>query len=473
MEYVHSSNNVQYTWNIYSNESSETIKEYYLREQTVMGGSSTTTALALDKSLPRHHALVAHAFVSSAKLMVREFPKGLHVITGRVDGYHFGSSITTQRDLRDVYQKHHLIALSGMSGLLIARLFTTATPSTTALVSSLRSMKKHAQITTYYIHSALASEILIGNRYYRNIRNITSLTKPMGHPLNNYIVEDISPACVSATKRQLCELYASEIGRLNELVAQYKRGFVNLDKIQNDPEFHRLFVAFWKYSNQVMKKKIEFEKHKFSIDGGDSDDDDDDDNDHRYIRSKRVDRFNAIKYIKQFFVFSEIFDVFVLVPGLYNYDIVHLFDTKKQSFVNYVKSSRNTLIRLANDGITTAFLSFAAIEPTMVTPEMAPRVGHEYQTLTLKSCANHIPRRDPLYGALRVKHNAHIPRTATVAIYPRIKGRYDNIIVDDGIIKSIAGSEETQTRNRIQRTIQHIRKSSIRKLYLEVKQLEW
>ena len=476
MEYVHSSNNLQHTWNIYSNESSETITEYYLRQQTVMGALSTTTALALNKSLPRHHALVAHAFVSSAKLVVREFPKGLHVITGRVeDGYRFDSSRTataariTQHHLRDAYQKHNLIALSGMSGLLVARLFTTATRPTSAPVSSLRSMKKHAQITAHYIHSALASEILIGNRYYRNIRNITSLARPMGHPANNYIIEDISPACVSATKRQLCQLYASEIGRLNELVAQYKRGFVNLDKIQNDPEFHRLFAAFWRYSHQVVKKKTEFEKHVFSLDDNDNDNDDDD----RYIRSKRFDRFNAIKHIKQFFVFSEIFDVFVLVPRLYDYDIVHLFDTKNQSFVNYVKSSRNTLIRLANDGITTAFLSFAAIEPTMVTPEMAPRVGYVYQSLTLKSCANHIPRRDPLYGALRVKHSAHIPRTASVvAIYPR-RGRSDNNLADDGIIKSIAGSEESQTRNRIQRTIQHIRRSSTRKLYREVKNLKW
>jgi hypothetical protein len=101
-----------------------------------------------------------------------------------------------------------------------------------------------------------------------------------------------------------------------------------------------------------------------------------------------------------------------MVPQLYNYDIVHLFDGATQGYAKFVKTARHTLVRLSNDGLTAAFLSFAAIEPRMVTAEMAPKHGTKYVTTSLPSCANHIPSRDPLYGALRVKHRAHIPRTA-------------------------------------------------------------
>jgi hypothetical protein len=87
---------------------------------------------------------------------------------------------------------------------------------------------------------------------------------------------------------------------------------------------------------------------------------------------------------------------------------------------------KNTLIRLANDGLTSAFLSFAAIEPGMVTPELAPAHGKTHQTLTLKSCANHIPSRDPLYGALRIQHRAHIPRTADVIVDARFDHEHEH-----------------------------------------------
>jgi hypothetical protein len=48
----------------------------------------------------------------------------------------------------------------------------------------------------------------------------------------------------------------------------------------------------------------------------------------------------------------------------------------------------------------------------VVTAEMAPKHGMRYATTSLSSCANHIPSRDPLFGLLRLKHRAHIPRTA-------------------------------------------------------------
>jgi hypothetical protein len=48
----------------------------------------------------------------------------------------------------------------------------------------------------------------------------------------------------------------------------------------------------------------------------------------------------------------------------------------------------------------------------MVTAEMAPKHGTKYVTTSMPSCANHISSRDHLFGELRVKHRALIPRTA-------------------------------------------------------------
>jgi hypothetical protein len=104
--------------------------------------------------------------------------------------------------------------------------------------------------------------------------------------------------------------------------------------------------------------------------------------------------------------------VSAIVPQLYNYDIVHLFDSASQGYAKFVKTARHTLVRLSNDGLTAAFLSFAAIEPRMLTAEMAPKHGMKYLTTSMTSCANHIPSRHPLFGELRVKYREHIPRTA-------------------------------------------------------------
>jgi hypothetical protein len=79
MEHIHSSDIGSHIWNIYSKESSQTIDEYYLCQQMYLLSQPT---MKLDKALSYHHALVSRSFVSSAKLLVREFPKGLRVNTG-------------------------------------------------------------------------------------------------------------------------------------------------------------------------------------------------------------------------------------------------------------------------------------------------------------------------------------------------------------------------------------------------------
>jgi hypothetical protein len=75
-------------------------------------------------------------------------------------------------------------------------------------------------------------------------------------------------------------------------------------------------------------------------------------------------------------------------------------------------------LRLCNDGLSSALLTFAAIEPRMVTTEMVPKLGLNYLACgDVSSAANHIQSRDPVFGSLLAKHRHHIP-TAN-QLYPK------------------------------------------------------
>jgi hypothetical protein len=122
-------------------------------------------------------------------------------------------------------------------------------------------------------------------------------------------------------------------------------------------------------------------------------------------------------------------ETYAVTPLLYQYDISQIFDISYQSYSNFNKVTKETLTRLAGDGSTASFLAFSAIEPDMVTKKYAPKLGGslcDYHSLTLKSCANHIPSRHPIFGALRVKHRRHIIRTAdavnasSVRVHPNL-----------------------------------------------------
>ena len=410
-EYVKMFGDTRQVWNIKCSSAaaadvaSAAIEDYYDEEYTAL---SQVPGAPVDKARPRHHALVAAALQSSLTLTERDFPKSSTTTTTPTPT----ATTTTTAAVSSVYQKHHLVTLSAMCGLLVTRLLITghsrSSDHNTAPHHLWRPLKRHAQFTTHYIHSALASEILIGNRYYRSITRCSALTGPIGNTHQHYASADISPEFVSATKDELCAVYASEIARLTDTVQQFKRGFVNLDTIHSDPQFIRMFSLFWLYCNQVMKIQSEFEKCRLqqeAVVGGDR----------LTLFYAALDKFKERKDVKRLLIVSDVSEIPAMVPRLYDYDIVHLFDWSKQSYARYVRTVKTTLVRLANDGLTSAFLSFAAIEPRMVTPEMAPKHGMLYQTLSLKSCANHIPSRHPVYGALRVQHSAHIPRTADAA----------------------------------------------------------
>jgi hypothetical protein len=399
-EYSHSvGNNITHIWNIRSTSRSAAataIEDFYIHENMSSANPKQNPHIQINKSFPRHHALVCASLDSTRVLIARRDTGGVCRKRYTNDDAH-----TT------AYQKHHLVSMSGLAGLLIARW----TGVTGARAHTIKTAKKHAELTAKYTHSTLACEILVGNRYYRDLpRVLASSSSSLSSSSSNIIGNDnstnltsadVTPESVAATKTELLETYTAQIDRLLHAVRQYKRGFVGLQTIRSDPEFTRMMCAYWRYCKQLMKIHRNFEENR-------DDDDYDGDSDGECFVAAADETFAT----RRFFVSADVCAVSAMVPQLYNYDIVHLFDGATQGYAKFVKTARHTLVRLSNDGLTAAFLSFAAIEPRMVTAEMAPKHGTKYLTTSLPSCANHIPSRDPLYGALRVLHRALIPRTA-------------------------------------------------------------
>ena len=368
------------------------ISDYYHAE-------STKTK---NPAYPRHHALVLAALGSSSKIISQGFPSTV------MSGYERCSTTTppstTTTELASPYQKHHLTALSGMSGLLVMRLLTPMTPQ----FNSLKTKKKHAEITQKYIHSALAPEYLVGNRYYRILFSPLSglnafIGKDPNHPVgfldcdykSRLTAESITPDAICATQDVLRQLYNANIGRLRMMVQQYKRGFVSRDTIREDPEFVKMMTAFWRLASQLLKIKNDFEAQA--------------------ANPLTQMWFSSRKNARRITMVSVVNEPGVIAPGLYDYDIAHIFDNARSSYAIYIQTVKSTWLRIAGDGSNASFLAFAAIEPTMVTEDYAPKIGGnlaEYHGLSLMSCANYIPSRDPVFGALRKRHQCHMIRTA-------------------------------------------------------------
>lgn len=450
-EYTHTlGNGISHIWNIRSSRSrsrsasaATVIEDFYLHENMSSTDNRQPGHTQINKSFPHHHALVCASLGSSCDLIIRDVVEAAGGV-GRVYRFRHTTDVAAAaaataraHDTRHAthfttissYQKHHLVSMSGLAGLVVARWMgvRSAGPHT------IKTAKKHAELTAKYIHSTLACEILIGNRYYRNLPTRIAAFEVIGNSRTNVVVGhcgfstmtnmtlgDVSPENVAAVKTELVETYASQIDRLLDAVRQYKHGFVSLESIRTDPEFVRLMRAYWHYCSLMMKIQHNFEESPDNYD------------DYNYNT-------------KSFVVVADMVSICAMVPHLYCYDVAHLFDNTSQNYAKFVKTARQTLVRLSNDGLTTAFLSFAAIEPGMVTPEMAPKHGMKYLTTSMKSCVNHIPSRHPLFGALRVKHREHIHRTADV------------VNADNGIIRSCREERNVREYFPIQDTVENIR----------------
>jgi len=403
-----------------SSKSARLIADYYHKEECgafPRKPYELSEPKPINRSYPRHHALVLAARCSSSKFVSSAFPfvttgyeRGCSQVNGSLSRFayarvHDHEHVTPFTELETTYQKRHLTSLSGMTGLLVLR-FTNHHQ-----IISPKTKKKHAEITKQYLHSALAAEYLIGNRYYRNLminRRRMDVRHPVGfhRAAQNCAVTDaaawMNPDALRTTQDELRETYNANSDRLLAMIEMFKRGFVSIDQIREDPEFVRLFTIFWCSANQTTKMKTEFEHQSappiFNWD-----------------LPSFSPSFEERKNAKRISMIARIGETAVIAPMLYQYDVVHLFDNQNQSYANYVKTTKQTWTRLANDGSTASFLAFAAIEPQMVTEDHAPQLGGApslFHGMCLKSCANHVPTRHPVFGSLRMKHRCHIMRTA-------------------------------------------------------------
>lgn len=476
-----------HNWNINQNsnqtESRRAIDEYYAREEHVFSA---------DQAYPYHHSLIRSACCSASKLVMVEAARlgistrpspsqkdaeeaELFCACDDDDGFStpaavFATPTTTTHNLAALsglkgsfaVSKHHITALSGMTGLLVCRMLgiglggacrccchINGLPVAPFPLGDLHETTKstHAELMNQYIHSALAAEYIIGNRYFRNVvlarRAVLNLAAsssytefpvlaadaapevreeqrrryeqnregPVGmlrcNASKKLTAGDITPESLEITRKELLTAYSANIDRLMAAIQQYRRGFVNLEEIRTDPEFVRLNIAFWRYLNQQMKMKNDFEIRDAT---------DALNLPFRAVHPADYNAFRENKDAKRFVLITSLSEPAVLVPLMFRYDVARIFDNWRQSYVKYLSTARGTWVRLANDGSTASFLAFAAIEPGMVTDDYAPTIGcaTDWHTITLKSCANHIPSRHPVFGELRVKHRRHIKRTAEV-----------------------------------------------------------
>jgi hypothetical protein len=398
------------TWRIYHKKQENTrqhLEQYYFHEDA----SNDNSGNGIQKSFPYHHCLMTAAHSSSqtvldSKCLYPNFKtktnQKMHCIyTKHIDSTHALARIheneteTSKTPFTELtaYQKTHLTAQSAMTGLLVSRLFNISS----AKPHTIKRSKTHADITANHIHSALASEYLIGRRYYYNLQRMIQDVYAVGHERRhrNLTPEDATCEKVQENRAQLVALYNSNIDRLEHAIKQFKRGFLSLQSIREDPEYKRMLEMFWLVQSQTMKYR------EVVISGLNA----------RQILCEN----NNIAFDREsinIMVCNLVFSCQAIYPRLFSYDIAHLFDNRTGSYARYVKTVKAKLLELCNQGLISGFLAFSAVEPnlvsTCVAPHMEePKLHHPYD---FSSYAFHIPSRDTVFGPLLSKHRSHIPR---------------------------------------------------------------
>lgn len=299
------------------------------------------------------------------------------------------------------YKKTHLTSQSALTGLLVSRIFgiSCAKPWT------IQSSKKHADHTVKYIHSAFASECLVGNRYYCNLpivlkqEKITVGNLPDEKKFANIKAEDATYEKIQETRLQLICLYNSNIERLENAVKHFRRGTLSIQTIREDSEYNKMLEMFWFLQTQCMK-------YRQVTDSGMSA--------HQVFCEKNNITFDR-KAI-QVMVCNLVFSCQAICPRLFAYEIAHLFDNCNGVYATYVKTTKDKQLELGSQGLTSAFLTFSAIEPKLVSVHLAP---HMVETQTdfpsdLSRFAYHISSRDEIFGSLVSKHRQHISRPTKI-----------------------------------------------------------
>jgi hypothetical protein len=203
--------------------------------------------------------------------------------------------------------------------------------------------------------------------------------------------------------------YDANIDRLESCVEQYERGFVSLKTLRTDPEFVKMFTKFLELNFQTMKwRSLSQDRIAAAAAAAAA----------AAHVSSSAPRSSDNEYAEGIIACRQIFKIQCRFARLCQYRIAHLFDNSNFSFAGLFRATRSSQLRLCNDGLSSALLTFAAIEPRMVTTEMVPRLGLNYLACgDVSSAANHIQSRDPVFGGLLAKHRHHIP-TAN-QLYPK------------------------------------------------------
>jgi hypothetical protein len=372
-----------------------------------------------ETALPRHYAIVA------ASRQPRQFSSLTHLQTSslRVSAtatqsnsrararVHTLSDITPFTELT-VRQKGFVIAHSALAHLLVKKLAGVfcARPHTR------RVALEHADIIASFISSALACEYLVGNRYYRNLPTILATERYVvgsGENAKTYSAQltlaDVTPEKIQENEEELQVFYDANIDRLESCVEQYERGFVSLKTLRTDPEFVKMFTKFLELNFQTMKwRSLSQDRIAAAAAAAAA----------AAHVSSSAPRSSDNEYAEGIIACRQIFKIQCRFARLCQYRIAHLFDNSNFSFAGLFRATRSSQLRLCNDGLSSALLTFAAIEPRMVTTEMVPRLGLNYLACgDVSSAANHIQSRDPVFGGLLAKHRHHIP-TAN-QLYPK------------------------------------------------------
>ena len=402
------------TWRIYGDKNEENsrqhlkhLEQYYFHEDA----SNDNSGNGIQKSFPYHHCLMTAAHSSSqtvldAKCLYPNFKtktnQKMHCIyTKHIDSTHALARIheneteTSKTPFTELtaYQKTHLTAQSAMTGLLVSRLFNISS----AKSHTIKRSKTHADITANHLHSALASEYLIGRRYYYNLQRVIQDVYAVGHERRhrNLTAENATCEKVQENRAHLGALYNSNIERLEHAIKQFKRGFISLQSIREDPEYKKMLEMFWLVQVQCMKYR---DVVTSSL------------NARQFLCISNNIAFDS-KSIN-IMVCNLVFSCQAICPRLFSYDIAHLFDNCTGSYARYVKTTKAKLLELCNQGLISGFLAFSAVEPNLVSTCVAPYMEEQnlHNPSDFSSYAFHIPSRDTVFGPLISKHRSHIPR---------------------------------------------------------------
>ena len=128
--------------------------------------------------------------------------------------------------------KHHLTALSGMTGLLVRRMLgiglggacrcrhINGLPVAPFPLGDLHETTKstHAELMNQYIHSALAAEYIIGNRYFRNVvlarRAVLNLAASSSYTEFPVLAADAAPEVREEQRRRYEQNREGPVGML-------------------------------------------------------------------------------------------------------------------------------------------------------------------------------------------------------------------------------------------------------------------